>query len=250
MNPLVFPLLVLSALASFLAGLGVAARWHTPFPLEQGIAAALHATWLLGASRKAGLMLTFVSWVTTVWLARAGFATVNAAAPRLPLALLLEGICLMLAFSIAGPDPWPDRLARWRRTRADILTQLRMGHGILPWARMCLRQFASGAADAPLGSDYQRFAAALADAEHRLRIRLNRAAVPERLRQSILGNVSAIVARAETSAAQRAIELEQQALAAAAACREQCERMEDLPISQRQALAGQCEQVFLELARP
>ena len=149
---------------------------------------------------------------------------------------------------MAPPESWADRLARWRRARADIVTQLRMGQGILPWWRLCFRQFATGAADTPIGSDYRRFAAALADAEHRLRVRLSHATMPEQLRQSILENVTAIVASAETAAAQRAIEIEQQALTATAACREQCERMENLSASERQALAGQCEQVFLELA--
>lgn len=250
MRILIFPLLILGALSSYVAGLGFAARWHPPFPLEYVIAGALHMAWIAPATRRSGgLALTIACWTASVWLTRRGIATLFLADSDTIAAVLLDGICLLLAFSVAAAEAWPERLARWRRTRGEILTQLRMGQGIGPWWRMCFRQFTTGTADTPLGSDYQRFAAALADAEHRLRIRLNRASVPEQLRQSILGNVSAIVARAETAAAQRAIELEQQALAAAAVCREQCERMENLPASERKALAGQCEQVFLELAR-
>jgi hypothetical protein len=245
---LVFPLLVLGALASYVTGLGLA-RWHTPFPLEYAIAGALHASWIVPAARRSGLLLTAVCWTASLWLADRGFATLYITDSNLPPALLLEGVCLLLAVSIAPAEPWADRLARWRRTRADIVTQLRMGQGILPWWRLCLRQFATGTADTPLGSDYQRFTAALADAEHRLRVRINRATMPEQLRQSILESVTAIVARAETSAAHRAIEIEQQAVAAAAACRDQCERLESLSTSERKALAGQCEQAFLELTR-
>lgn len=247
MRVLVFPLLVLGVLASYIAGLGLAARWHITFPLEYLIAGALHAGWLMPATRRSGLALTAVCWIATAWLARKGIATFYSADSDLLLAILIEGVCLLIALSIAPADPWPERLARWRRTRADIITQLRMGQGIVPWWRLCLRQFTSGAADTPFGSDYQRFAAALADTEYRLRIRLNRATMPEQLRQSILENVSTIIARAETSAAQRAIELEQHALTAAAACREQCESMESLSAPERKALADECEQVFLEL---
>jgi hypothetical protein len=245
---LLFPLLILGTLASYVAGLGCAARWQTRFPLEYLIAGALHASWLLPATRRSGLALTATCWTATVWLAEKGIATLYVTGSDLVLAILLEGICLSLALAVAPPEPWPERLARWRRTRSDMLIQLRMGQGIAPWWRLCLRQFAVGAADTPVGSDYQRFAAGLADAEHRLRVRLSRVAMPEQLRQSLLANVSTIVARAETSAAQRAMELEQQALTAAAACREQCERIEDLTAPERKALAGQCEQVFLELA--
>lgn len=249
MRILIVPLFVLGALASYIAGLGLASRWHTTFPLEFLIAGALHAAWLIPATRRSGPGLTVVCWTATAWLARKGIATFYLADSELLLAVLLEGVCLLLALSIAPAEPWPERLARWRRSRADIVTQLRMGQGILPWWRLSVRQFTNGAADTPLGSDYQRFAAALADTEHRLRVRINRATMPEQLRQSVLENVSAIVARAETSAAQRAIELEQQALSAAAACREQCERMESLPATKRKALAGECEQVFMELTR-
>jgi len=120
---------------------------------------------------------------------------------------------------------------------------------VLPWVRDCLRQALIGHAETPLSTDYQRFAASLADAEYRFRVRLSRAAMPEDLRQSILENVAAIVARAESTAAARAIELEQQALTVAAVCRDQCERFEDLAEPERRALAGQCEQIFLELTK-
>ena len=246
---LILPLVILGALASYLAGLGAAARWHTPFPLEYLISSALNAAWLLPAVQRCRPSLTAICWIASVWLTRQGIAALYLSESELLLAILLEGICLLLAFSVAPKEPWADRLARWRRARAEIATQLHMAQGILPWTRRSFRQFTGGAADTPLGSDYYRFAAALADAEHRLRVRLNRATMPEQLRQSILNNVSAIVAQADTSAAQRAIELERQALAAAATCREQCERLENLPPSERKVLAGQCEQVFLELAR-
>jgi hypothetical protein len=38
---LIVPLLILAAMASYVAGLGLAARWHTTFPLEFLIAGAL-----------------------------------------------------------------------------------------------------------------------------------------------------------------------------------------------------------------
>ena len=250
MRILIFPLLIMGAVASYVAGLGFATRWHTLFPLEFVVGFALHASWIVPTiSRSGNLALPVLCWFASVSLATEGMAGLYFADSDFRSAVLLEGVCLLLALAISPPEPWPDRLARWRRTRAAILTQLRMGLGILPWLRVCFRQFAVGSADTPLGADYQRLAAALADAEHRLRARLSRAAIPEQLRQSILGNVAAIVARVETTAAQRYIELEQQSLAAAASCREQCERLENISPSERKALAGQCEQALLELTR-
>jgi hypothetical protein len=246
---LLLPLLILGTLASYVAGLGCAVYWQTRLPLEYLISGALHASWILPATRRSGFALTATCWTATVWLAGKGIGTLYVTGSNLLLALLLEGVCLLLAVSLAPPEPWSERLARWRRARAEVAIQLRMGHGIVPWCRSCWRQFTIGAADTPVGSDYQRFAAALADAEHRLQVRLNRAAVPEQLRESILANAAAVVARSETAAAQRAIEVEQQALSAAAVCREQCERMGHLTAPERKALASQCEQVFLELIR-
>lgn len=248
MRILILPLLVLAVLASYVGGLGLA-RWHTPSPVEYLIAAAVHAAWILPATRRSSLALTTAGWVTALWLEQRGIETFYLAESDFLLALLIESVCLLLAHSVAPPETWADRLARWRRSRADIATQLRMGQGVVPWWRFSLRQFTGGAADTPVGSDYQRFAAALADSEHRLRIRINRATMPEQLRQSILESAAAIGGSAETSAAQRAIEVERQALAAAAACRDQCERLENLSPAERKALSSQCEQAFLELTR-
>jgi hypothetical protein len=248
MVTLVLPLLVLGPLAAYLGGLGLAAEWRPVFPLEYVIAGALHACWVLPVARRHWLLVP-LCWPCSVYFCCQGIRRLDAGAPAFGAALLLEGICLLLALSLTTVEPWAERLARWRRARADILTQLRMGAGLLPWARQCARQLLTGAPDTPLGADYQRFAAALADAEHRLRVRLTHIALPEQLRQAILTSASAMMARAEASAAQRAIELEQQALAAAAACREQCERLEHLTPDQRRQLAGQCEALLLELAR-
>jgi hypothetical protein len=129
---LIVPLFVLGALASYIAGLGLASRWHTTLPLEYLIAGALHAAWLIPATRRSGPGLTAVCWTATAWLARKGIAAFYLADSELLLAVLLEGVCLLLALSIAPAEPWPERLARWRRSRADIVTQLRMGKASYP----------------------------------------------------------------------------------------------------------------------
>jgi hypothetical protein len=249
MRLFVIPLLVLVVLSSYFAGLGIAARWQAPFPLEYVVAGALHAAWVLAITRRSSPTLAVVCWSVTVWLTRVGFAARFVASSYYAPALVLDGICLLLALAVAPAQPWAERLAHWRRARADIAAQLRMGQGIVPWLRLCLGQFATGSAYLPAGSEYQQFAARLADTEHRLRIRISRAVLPEQLRQSILENVSAIVARAEITSARYAVELEQQALIAAAVCREQCERMEGLSVPERTAMVSQCEQLFLELTR-
>ena len=131
-----------------------------------------------------------------------------------------------------------------------MTAQLHMSQGILPWLRDSAAHLMTGAADAPLGADYQRFLAQMADAEYRLHVRLSHVALPEQLRQSVLSNAAAILAGVETSATRLTIDLEKKALSAAAACREQCGELEDLSPQQRQKLADQCESLLFELIRP
>ena len=122
MRVLIVPLLVLAAVASYVAGLGCAARWHTAFPLEYLVAGALHAAWLLPATRRSGPALTVICWTSSVWLTRRGVAALYYySGSDLLLAVLLEGICLLLALSITPSEPWADRLARWRDAQRKAL---------------------------------------------------------------------------------------------------------------------------------
>jgi len=91
--------------------------------------------------------------------------------------------------------------------------------------------------------------ASLADAERRLRLRLGELAFPEQLRQSILACVTAVISPSEATAARVSIDFEQQALAAAAQCGEQCERLPNVSSQQRRALAVECESLFFGLIR-
>src|SRR5581483_7164987 len=211
---LLIPFLPLALFASYLSGVGIATAWSSMLPwspyLGQLLSAALHCGWaILAGSRRGRFAAATCVWIS-VYLCRAGLISLGQSSTPLLGAIVLEGIPLLLAIQLRPLPSWQDRLASWRRSRGDIAVQLRLGQGVLPWVRDCLRQALIGHAETPLSTDYQRFAASLADAEYRFRVRLSRAAMPEDLRQSILENVAAIVARAESTAAARAIELEQQ----------------------------------------
>jgi hypothetical protein len=256
MRALLFPLLVVGGLASYVAGLGVQAYWSLPsFPIPTGlfaqiVSAALHTGWMVSAGARRAPAVATACWLVSLWLCWHGALSVSPVSPAFTVALLLEGIALTRALALSPRSTWAERLARWRRARTDISAQLQMGQGVLPWMQDSLARFVAGAPDKPAGADYSRFLAEMADAEHRLRIRLSRLALPEQLRQSILASAAVLVGRAETSAAHLAIELERQALTAAAACRDQCEQLPELTPKQRQQLAQQCESLFVELIRP
>jgi hypothetical protein len=256
MRALLFPLLAVGSLASYVAGLGVQAHSNgqalavPPALLSQVVSAALHTAWMVSTGNRRTPAVAAACWLVSLWLCWQGALAVSPASPAFVGALLLEGIPLILALALSPRSTWAERLARWRRARADISAQLQMGQGVLPWARESVVRFVAGAPDRPAGADYSRFLAEMADAEHRLRIRLSRLALPEQLRQSILASAAVLLGRAETSAAHLAIELEQQALSAAAAYRDQCEQLPELTPKQRQHLAHQCESLFVELIRP
>jgi hypothetical protein len=140
------------------------------------------------------------------------------------MAFCLELLPLLLALSLCDRSPWSERLALWRRSRSEIAVQLRMGDGLLPWMRRCGRQMLIGAPDTPAGVNYRRLLAELADAEHRMRVRLGHLVMPEQLRQSILSCAASLVGLAEASSARLAVELEQQTLTGIAAWRAVCRK--------------------------
>lgn len=253
---LVVPLFVLTALASYVAGLGFRQCWtdragEPPvLYLEQVISGALHLGWVLCVAYRGGTFVTAVCWTSSLVACDEGLGSISGTAPSSLLALTIEGIPLLLAMSLTPSSSVAERLARWRRARSEISVQLRMGEGLVHWLPAAFRQFLKGTADMPAGSSYRRFLAEMADAEHTLRIRLNCLAIPEQLRQSILTTANSLVGQAEKSAAILAMEFERQALNAAAVCRDQCEDLENMQPDEKAALAKQCEDLFLELVHP
>jgi hypothetical protein len=165
-------------------------------------------------------------------------------------ALLLEGIPLLLATGAAPSKAWPERLANWRRTRSSIAAQLQLGDGIVPWLRDCAKQAICGMPVWPGSAEYHRYLATLADAEQQLRFRISGLALPEHVRQSVLVSAAILLSNAELAVAPVLMDLERQALEAAALCREQCAQLPDLPAASRNKLAAQCESLLLDLIRP
>ena len=233
MKALTGPLLVLGALAAWLGGWGVADTWQSHAgqpavaPLPYIVSAALHAAWMLAVGRRRASLVAVIHWPVTCWLCCRGLAEAGFGAPFL-YALTVEGAPLALALALTERGTWSDRLARWRRARNALAVQWEM------WS----------------GRGHERFLAALADAECRLKVRLAGMAIPEQLRQAVLTSAGALLADAEVAGARTAVELERKALTEAASCRDLCERLEDLPPERRNALARQCETLFVHLLEP
>jgi hypothetical protein len=246
----------MAMLASYVAGLGLRREWISqtgelpPWNVEQVLSAALHMAWICCAVSRRGAPVTVICWAASLYACYSGLCSLNKAEHSLAYALMLETIPLLLARALFPSPPLAERLARWRRARADISVQLRMSEGLFPWLPVSVVRFFKGPTESPAGTSYRRFLAELADAEIKLRIRLGGLGLPEHLRQTILSSASALVGQAEKSAAGLAIDLERQALNAAAACRDQCEELKDLQPQEKDALAKQCEALFLELVHP
>ncbi|HLQ77742.1 MAG TPA: hypothetical protein VK210_10330 [Terriglobia bacterium] len=242
---LALPLILLTIVAVYASGHGVDTLWLAPFPFQYVVAAGLHASYALPAARP-NRMLSWVSWWASWYLAGLGMASLGSAHSMM-WATMLEAVCWLLAHPIA-PNSLPDRLADWRRTEAQIAVQLRMSEGLFPWMSRCARQVVTGKAETAEGYEHLNLAARRADAESLLRARIGRVALPEQLRQSVLTNASRIAARAEASAAARAVEMEQLVLEAMANCADECSQLPDLSAAERGVLTKQCEQAFLELS--
>jgi hypothetical protein len=256
MMTLIVPLLIVGSVAAFLGGLGIENAWlavigsYPSFPFQYLISAALHAAWIIPAARRTAAGLVLTGWLASLHFCHAGLALTGSGGQAFAYSLLAESITLLLALALSPTTSWGERLARWRRARAEISMQLRMGEGLVSWLMPSVQQLLIGTAAMPSGCDYRRFSAELADAEHRLKTRLRGIILPEQVRQSILACANDLVGRAEANAARTGFELERMALAAAASCREQIEGMSSITAEQRKALADQCESLFFELIAP
>jgi hypothetical protein len=250
---LIIPLLTMAVLASYIAALGLHREWAVGtgqpplWRLEQVVSAALHLSWICCAAYRRGALVTAICWAASVFACECGLSGMFQAEHSMGLAIVIEGIPLLLAKALRPSPALADRLAGWRRAQSNISVQLRMSEGFLSWLPGSLIRFFKGSADTPVGSSYRRFLAEMADAEHKLHVRLNSIALPEHLRQSILTSAITLVNQAEKSAAILANDLERHALSAAAICRDQCEELHDLQPQERAALARQCETLFLDL---
>jgi len=249
---MMLPLVVFGALAAYVAGLGAAAWWASlggaaaPAPafLASG---ALHLAWIHCAASRRAPLLAWAGFLVSLSLCRLGLASLAGGNASWARPAILEGLVLLIALSVRSPLSLAERLGRWRRARADIALQLRMGDGLLPWARECGRRFLAGRADLPLSQTFRRLAAELAEIDRRLGLAVSNLAAPEQLRQFVQAGASELLAEAEQAGAALAVELERRALALAAACREQCESLPGLSDEERARAARQCEAFVLNL---
>lgn len=248
------PSVPLAALAAWLATLGLEGLWLTetggapPRAAVLVVAAALHTAWLLPATRRSHVALVGIAWLVTAGMCRDGLLAAGFATGATTYAVVLEGIVLALAFSATDSAPWADRLARWRRARQRITTELRMSEGLAPWLRTSVSRLLTGRPERPVAAAFDRIVAELADANERMQRRVTALALPDAVRQSMLTAARAITARAETAAAEMSITIERQALDEAAACGDAIAHLPDVPAAERERLARKCESLMLDLA--
>jgi hypothetical protein len=246
------PCVTLGALAAWIASLGLERIWLTgtgqpPAPIAAlAVAAALHAAWAIPAASRNHPLLVSLAWTVSVWTCRGGLIASGFSEGLLP-AAALETIALALALSAAEAAPWADRLARWRRARQRITTEVRMSEGLAPWLRASVAQLLTGRPERPAAAAFDRMVAELADANERMQRRITALALPDAVRQSMLTAAQAITTRAETAAAEMSIRIERQALDEAAACRDAIAHLPE-PAAERERLAREREALMLDLA--
>lgn len=251
---LLVPCVPLAALAAWLAARGLDQLWlaETGQPADPVavlvVAMALHAAWILPAASRAHSLLVSLAWLVSLSMCRAGFIASGSSRGLVP-AAVVETLVLALALSGGEHALWADRLARWRRARCDITTQLRMSDGLAPWLIASVRRLLTGTPDRPASAAFDRLAADLADAEHRLKTRITAMALPEDVRQAVLSSAGALASRAELATAHASMVLERQALEEAAACRDRIAQLVEVPEAKREGLARECERLLLDLVQ-
>ena len=254
MAALIFiPLLVFAGLAAHVAGLGVMAWWGkqagtaAPLWLSYLASGALHMAWIYCAASRQSPLCLAVAFLLSLSLCSHGLRALPGGHGSLLGPMLIEGLPLMTAWMLRPPLRLSERLARWRRARAEIALQLRMGDGLLPWARDSARRLIVGKADLPVCPNFRRLAAQLAETAWRPGPDVSILAAPEELRQFVQTGASELLVEAERAAAALAVELERRSIDLAAACREQCEAISGLTTDDRARLARQCETFLLNL---
>ena len=250
---LVVALVVLSSLAAYVAGLGAFAWWRMQGGSAASAApahlasAALHLAWILCAASRQGGLVALAGLLVSLYFCRCGLASLAGGSASRAGPWLLEGLVLLIALGLRPPLGLAERLARWRRARADIALQLRMGDGLLPWAGECARRLISGRADIPVAPTFQRLAAELAEIDGHLGLAVSNLAAPESLRQFLLAGAAELLAEAERASARLAVQLERRAMALAAACRDHVESIPGLSAEERARAARQCEAFMMNL---
>jgi hypothetical protein len=254
MRPLWFPLLVLAGVGSGLAASGIEAVWTRTAgapvspPVVWAVALALHSGYVAPAILRRGALLGSLAWIAAVHFTALGLAASGFTAPLFR-ALPLQAAALAAALALRERSTWAERLARWRFARSEIGVQLRMWPGMVPWSVDCVRRLLVGASEAPAHAALQQLADSIEQADSHLHLDVRRMAAPERLRQVLSTAGAALRTDADLAAGRTSNELQQRALAAAAACRDECARLPGLDDHQREALAARCAEVLMEAAR-
>lgn len=244
---------IFAGVAVWISAAGVTRSWlplasHLPFRLDLLLALVLHASWLHRAFIGKNAAVSMIAWVVCFHFCRRGFLALHPHSSAALLALLLEGLSLLLVASATRELTLASLLATWYRGRADFRAQVELDQG-LPRLRETIQQALRGSPGSPFSHDYARLITAFTESENHLRVRVSESALPEHLRQSILSAATALLAEAESAAANLSAELEHKALLSAAACRDQCDRLSGYTSQRRAALATECEAILLGLIR-
>ena len=170
----VLPLMVFGAVGSGMTAAGIH-TWIGASPLGMGdggwivagaVSVAAHLSWIGSVGRQRSWLLALGAWLVCVYLARSGSAILLKGAEWPGVGV--EAMALLQAFAMLPKEGLAEKLARWRRSREEMMVQLDMGSGVLPWMTASMRRFVAGPAR-PGASDTLRVMAEMQDAEHAAR---------------------------------------------------------------------------------
>lgn len=244
-------LVALGPPAAYLGMHGLASLWPGQTPLLWAtlllpISIGWHAGWLGAVTRSSRQGWILPAWLASTEICRRGLIATGFGGQPALWAVVIETTLLGVALQLSPSVPFAERLGRIRRSADDLSAQLRNSPGLLPWLRTSLRlALRGGTADR---AAFAELAVAVRDAEARLGAHLSHIVLPEQTRESLLTRARDLASQAELASLETSMVLEHHALAAAAAFRDECRRLDHLPEDERDAITRRGQTFLLECA--
>lgn len=245
-------LMAVATPAVYFGGCGLYSLWESGGPAWWAFLLALscgcHAAWLSALVRGRSLAPFVPALLLSTDVCRRGLATSGFSGSAAVWAVVLETTLAALALQLAPPLRWPDRLAAWRRACEETAAQLRLARGILPCVFDSVTRLGRAHRAGATETQFADLAAAIGDMDVRLGRQVAPLVMPEHVRQSLLTRAHALATEAELASIEVSMAIEQQALTAAVAFRDECTVLEGLDDSARDALVRGGQAFLLEVA--